>query len=409
MKVLMLSWEYPPHNVGGLGKHVTELIPALGNIGVEVHLVTPRMAGGSAEETICPVLAEPGTERYSKVYRVDPPMSDAPNFFVNATQTNRALGQFARSLWDTEGPFDLIHVHDWLAAFSGVELKHEFRVPLLATIHATEYGRGRGTVRGEVPQAINNVEWWLTYEAWRVICCSGFMANEVQTALRTPADKVDVIPNGIDTNRFDVLANEDLEDFRAGYATPDEKILFYVGRVVYEKGVHLLVQAMPTLLGRGRAVKLVVAGTGDHLNDVRQQAQMLGVAGSCYFAGFIPDATRDRLFKVADVAVFPSLYEPFGIVALEAMAAGTPVVVSEVGGLTEVVKHGETGVTVYQNDVPSLVWGIEHTLDHPDWAQQRAALAYQVVVEQFNWKAIAVKTNEVYERIVRERQRVAWA
>jgi len=166
---------------------------------------------------------------------------------------------------------------------------------------------------------------------------------------------------------------------------------------------------MPRLLGRGRAVKLVVAGTGDHLNDVRQQAQMLGVAGSCYFAGFIPDATRDRLFKVADVAVFPSLYEPFGIVALEAMAAGTPVVVSEVGGLTEVVKHGETGVTVYQNDVPSLVWGIEHTLDHPDWAQQRAALAYQVVVEQFNWKAIAVKTNEVYERIVRERQRVAWA
>ncbi|HUX86459.1 MAG TPA: glycosyltransferase family 4 protein [Chloroflexota bacterium] len=408
MKVLMLSWEYPPHNVGGLGKHVTELIPMLGKVGVEVHLVTPRVAGGPAEETICPVLDERGLAGLSKVYRVDSPSTGAPNFFVNATQTNTALEQFARSLWDTEGPFDIIHVHDWLVAFAGVALKHAYRTPLLATIHATEHGRGRGTVRGDVPQAINNVEWWLTYEAWRVVCCSGFMANEVQTALRTPADKVDVIPNGIDTTRFDVLANEDLSDFRAGFASPDEKILFYVGRVVYEKGVHLLVQAMPRLIGQGRHVKLVVAGTGDHLNDVRQQAQRLGVAGSSYFTGFIPDATRDRLFKVADVAVFPSLYEPFGIVALEAMAARTPVVVSEVGGLTEVVKHGETGVTVYQNDVSSLVWGIEHTLDHPDWAQQRAALAYQVVVEQFNWKAIAVKTNEVYERIVAERQSTVW-
>ncbi|HLH72628.1 MAG TPA: glycosyltransferase family 4 protein, partial [Chloroflexota bacterium] len=382
---------------------------ALAQIGVEVHLVTPRWAGGVTEETICPVLIDRKERCRSIVYRVDPPPAEAPNFVANASQCNLALEQFARQLWEEKGPFDLIHVHDWLVAFAGVALKHAFKAPLLATIHATEYGRGRGTVRGEVPQAINNIEWWLTYEAWRVICCSGFMAKEVETALRTPPDKVDVIPNGVDTLRFDLLAGEDLSDFRTGFAAPNEQILFYVGRVVYEKGVHLLVEAMPRLLGRGRPVKLVVAGTGDHLNTVRQLAQTLGVTNSCYFTGFIPDATRDRLFKVANVAVFPSLYEPFGIVALEAMAARTPVVVSEIGGLAEVVQHGETGITVYPNNVDSLVWGIEHTLDHPQWAKQRAAQAYQMVIEQYNWNAIATRTNAIYERIVGERAQVTWS
>ncbi len=407
MKVLMLSWEYPPHSVGGLGKHVTELIPALGRAGVEVHLITPRRAGGAASEVICPVIRPDGTTGQSVVYRVDVPAGDAGSFFVGAQRTNQPLGAFARSLIDDVGPFDLVHVHDWLVAFAGVGLKQAYKLPLLATIHATEYGRCRGFVVSELSQAINNVEWWLTYEAWRVICCSHFMANEIATALGTPPDKVDVIPNGVDTSRFDALAGEDLTDFRLDFARPDEKIVFYVGRVVYEKGVHLLVEAMPLVLAEW-PVKLVVAGTGDSLNAVRQLARDRGVAASCFFTGFIPDGVRDRLFRVADVAAFPSLYEPFGIVALEAMAARAPVVASEVGGIAEVLQHAENAITVIPGRADSLAWGILHTLENPDWAGQRAANAYRMVREEFNWDAIAEQTTETYDRIVGERQATTW-
>ncbi|MBX6770564.1 MAG: glycosyltransferase family 4 protein [Chloroflexi bacterium] len=407
MRILMLSWEYPPHVIGGLGKHVSELVPALVGQGVEVHLVTPRLHGGEARAVIGE--AAPATDGpTSTVYRVDPPANSEHDFFTRVTRTNIVLEQFARELWEKIGPFALIHAHDWLVAPAAVGLKHAYRTPLLATIHATEYGRCRGHINGEMSRAINNVEWWLSYEAWRVICCSGFMASEVQRALQAPPDKIDVIPNGVDTRRFDALDGEDLRDFRRGYAAPDEQMIFYVGRIVHEKGVHLLVEAMPRILAARPRTKLVVAGTGGYLDAVRQRAYDLGIGDRCYFTGYVPDGVRDRLFRVADVAVFPSLYEPFGIVALEAMAARTPVVVAEVGGLAEVVRHGETGITVYPDNVDSLVWGILHTLDRPDWARQRAENAYRVVIEQYNWAVIAGRTIDVYRRIVDERAHVRW-
>jgi glycosyltransferase involved in cell wall biosynthesis len=393
--------------VGGLGKHVTELIPALGRAGVEVHLVTPRRAGGAPREAIAPVTFADGSTGESVVYRVEPPASDSASFYAMAERTNESLGALVRSLWDDVGPFDLIHVHDWLVGFAGESIKHAVKAPLLATIHATEYGRCRGHIANDMSRAINLAEWRLTYESWRVICCSRFMANEVGTALGTPPNKVDVIPNGVDTRRFDVLQGEDLREFRRGFARPDEAVIFYVGRVVHEKGVHLLVEAMPGILTQ-RPAKLVVAGTGDSLNAVRQLAFDRGVGANCYFTGFIPDATRDRLFRIADVAAFPSLYEPFGIVALEAMAAKAPVVASEVGGLAEVLRHAENAITVFPNRVDSLTWGILHTLQYPDWARQRAATAYRMVREEYNWDTIARQTLGVYRQIASERKLVVW-
>jgi glycogen(starch) synthase len=395
----MLSWEYPPHNVGGLGKHVTELVPALIRAGVEVQILTPRFAGGDGEEEVSHRLG---------VHRVEPPSaSDMPDFFTNAWRTNVAIEEQGKRLLDVGG-FDLIHGHDWLVAFASVALKHAYRIPLLATIHATEYGRGRGQVVGEMPRAINNVEWWLTYEAWRVIVCSHFMAAEVGTAFHTPLDKVDVAPNGVDTTRFDALDGVDLTDFRRRYALDHEKVIFYVGRVVNEKGVHLLVEAMPRILSQRPDAKLIVAGTGGSLDWVRGRAADLGLGDKAVFTGFIPDEDRDRLFRIADVACFPSLYEPFGIVALEAMAAKVPVVAASVGGLTEVVDNHVTGLTIYPDSLDSLVWGVLHTLDNPEWAAARVRNAYQMVRDRFNWDAIARTTIQTYERIIAERKATAW-
>jgi glycogen(starch) synthase len=124
--------------------------------------------------------------------------------------------------------------------------------------------------------------------------------------------------------------------------------------------------------------------------------------------GFISDDDRDKLFKIADCAVFPSLYEPFGIVALEAMAARCPVIVSAVGGLQDVVEHNETGIVVYPNNVDSLAWGIVHTLQHPKWSAARVENAYRVVRERYNWEHIARTTAEVYRQVIAERRVVDW-
>jgi glycosyltransferase involved in cell wall biosynthesis len=397
VRVLMFSWEYPPHVVGGLGEHVANLVPALAEQGIEVHLLTPRWGGGPSEEE---------DENYS-IHRIDPP-TQAADLHTSAWQTNLVLEKHAENLWRSTGPFDLLHAHDWLVAFAPTALKRSFRTPLIATIHATERGRGRGHLTSEAQYAINNAEWWLTYEAWRVICASRYMAREVQGYFQVPADKIDVIPNGVNAAAFARWQGEDLSAFRAMYALPEEKIVLNVGRIVHEKGVGVLVEAVPLVLSGFPGAKFVIAGSGGYLDGLRQRARELGVLQEVLFTGFIPDEDRDRLYCVADCAVFPSLYEPFGIVALQAMAARTPVVVSEVGGLAEVVSHAETGITVYPNNPESLAWGIVHTLQRPDWARQRAENAYRVVVDEYNWPVITRRTVEVYQQVVAERAAANW-
>ena len=424
MRVLMFSWEYPPYVVGGLGNHVAALVPALARQGVEVHLVTPRWVAGDkiwyqgsvetvegAQEVIHNSSSASVTERTPEgayIHRVEPPVHQMGNFYADAQQTNLNLEEVAMALIQDLGGVDLLHAHDWLVAFAATSLKRLCKIPLIATIHATERGRGRGQLSGDLAHAINGTEWWLCYEAWRVITCSRYMAREVMDYFQVPADKIDVIPNGVDTAPFDALEGVDLSEFRARFALPWEKIVFHVGRIVYEKGTHLLVEAAPRVLAAVPEAKFVIAGRGPMLGDLQRRAQELGVGEKVLFAGFISDDERNRLYRVADCAVFPSLYEPFGIVALEAMAARCPVVVSSVGGLAEVVELHRTGITVYPDNVDSLTWGIVHTLQHPDWSRARAENAYRMVREVYNWDRIARLTQEVYERVVRERQQVDW-
>jgi glycogen(starch) synthase len=398
MRILMFSWEYPPYVVGGLGKHTAELLPPLGNLpGMDLHLVTPRWGGGEPLERV----------GQATVHRVDTPTVEG-DFYALAWQTNLRLEEYARRLWGEAGPFDLVHVHDWLVAFAGGAFKRNYKVPLLSTIHATERGRGRGQLGSDQSRAIHQVEWRLAFESWRVIACSEYMAGEISDYFQAPRAKIDVIPNGVETTRFDRLEGKDLTHFRSMYALPSEEIVFYVGRVVYEKGLHVLVRALSLILAQQPSVKVVVAGKGSELETLRSLARSLGVGENVLFTGFISDDDRDRLFKTADCAVFPSLYEPFGIVALEAMAAKCPVVVSEVGGLQEVVQHAETGITVYPDDPGSLAWGIVHTLQHLKWSDARAANAYRVVREEYNWERIARLTAEVYGQVVVERALTDW-
>jgi glycogen synthase len=406
MKVLMLSWEYAPHVVGGLGKHVVELVPQLLANGVEIHLVTPRLSGGEYNE---PLRMPDGSAptNGSQVYRVDSTGLEG-GFFTNTWHDNIIVGQFANQLIRREGGFDLIHNHDWLSGFAAIGLKQDFHIPLLSTIHATEMGRYHGNLWDDLQRTIHQAEWWTMYESWRVIACSRYMSWELQTYFGTPQSQIDVIPNGVNPHHFDTLRGKDLRQFRLAFAMPDQPIVYYVGRLVREKGLGVLIEAIPLVLQEWPGVRFVIAGGGWN-EGLRARAEALGVADSVVFPGRIPDQVRDELYLVSNCAVFPSLYEPFGIVALEAMAAGTPVVVSDVGGLSEVVELHETGIKVQPNDPRSLAWGILHTLQHPEWSAARVQNAARVVREQYNWHRIARMTLNTYERIVSEAKASDWA
>ena len=403
MRVIMLSWEYPPMRVGGIAAALEGLCPALAQTGVEVHVVTCGASGGAADEQQAPNL-------WIHRVNVDDFASDFVHWvhLLNAQMEARADALISE--WksaDSNAPI-LLHVHDWLGLFSGRALKVKHHLPLLSTIHATEFGRNSG-IHTPIQQYINRCEWELQWESWRVIVCSGFMRGEVEYALQTPTDKIDVIYNGVETETFDFpFEGDERTKFRARFAAPNEKIVFFIGRMVREKGAQVLIEALQRVRYQYHDAKLVIAGGGER-GHLEQLARYMGIAPHVYFAGRVSDADRDRLYRVADVAVYPSLYEPFGIVALEAMAAHVPVVVSNAGGLGEVIEHDVSGTVTYSGDADSLAWGIVRVLKNPAMAQKMAANAFARCETVFNWDLIANQTKAVYERVWTEYLSSDWA
>ncbi len=394
MKVLMLSWEYPPKSVGGLAQHVYDLTNAYPDQGVEVHLLTAGEKGAPSFEQVNGV----------KVYRVEPYQVSSPDFVTWVAQFNVALLEKAIPLLADTGGFDIVHAHDWLVAYAARAIKHAGRLPLVVTIHATEYGRNYG-LHNDVQRHISDIEWWLTYEAWKVICCSRYMEGEIKHVFQLPQDKVAIIPNGVNVANFQTRSDKASRSF---YAATDEKIVFYVGRLVKEKGVQVLLDGAPEILANYPQTKFIIAGKGPHLGALKQQAELLGIANRVYFTGYINDDVRNSLYSWSDVAVFPSLYEPFGIVALEAMAARTPVVVSDCGGISEIVRQGIDGLKVRTGNSHSLARNILTLLKKPELGEKLKENAYQRVVEEFNWQSIARQTISVYKEVLKASRTAVW-
>jgi glycogen(starch) synthase len=312
-------------------------------------------------------------------------------------QINLNLLERALTLAAAGEVFDLVHAHDWVTAYAGKALKHGLRLPLLATVHATEFGRNNG-LHNDLQRRISDVEWWLCYEAWRVICCSEYMSGELQKVFQLPLDKIRVVPNGVCPDEF--RSDPVPSGFRARYAAPDELILFHVGRLVPEKGLGVLVAAMPMILKEHPQTKLLITGRGPYEAELKEQARRLGVDNRVFFTGYIDDKTRNILYRLAEVAIFPSLYEPFGIVALEAMAAGAPVLVSETGGLGEIIVHGRNGLKMHPGNAASLAENVLWMLKHPRQVEQMRRQGLADIVEIYNWALLAGKTSRIYEEIL---------
>lgn len=384
--VLMLSWEYPPRIIGGLARVVGALSEELANIGWNVHVVTCDHPGSPEHELVGKV----------NVHRVKTQTDTTPDFLTWVNRLNFGLLQYAIPL-HRQNSFTIIHAHDWLVADSAWVLKSGYGLPIVATIHATEAGRMHG-IHNELQRYIHQVEWRLTYEAWKVIVNSEHMSSELQHSFALPGDKTVVIPNGTDPKLFDF--DFEATSFRSSFAAPHDKIVLFVGRLVVEKGVQVLLDAAPKILSACPDTKFLIVGTGYHQEELKRQASYLGIQNHVNFLGYVSDEELRKLYKIADAICIPSLYEPFGIVALEGMAAKVPVVVSDTGGLSDFVQNMVTGITTYAGDSGSLAWGLLEVLRNPVLSAQIATEAYRSIKEIYNWQAIARRTSNLYKLVM---------
>ena len=382
----MLTWEYPPRVVGGIARVVNDLSKRLIH---DITVVTYKEGNVPYYEL----------DKGVKVYRVDNFMINASNFIDWVMQLNFNMIAKASEIIQKEGEFDVIHAHDWLVAYAAKTLKHSYNIPLVSTIHATEAGRNSG-IRDSQQKYINDTEWMLTYESTEVIVNSNYMKGELQRLFGLPFEKINVVPNGVNLLLYSGIDRD--YEFRRRYAMDNEKIILFVGRLVYEKGVQHLIAAMPKILNGYHDAKLVIAGKGGMMDELKQEANALGLGDKVYFTGYINGKDVPKLYKAADVAVFPSTYEPFGIVALEAMLSERPIVVSDIGGLNEIVQHRENGMKCYAGNANSIADSILELLYNPELCANVTKKAKAKVRNEYNWNKIAQDTHFIYQKAICE-------
>lgn len=390
--VLMLSWEYPPEIMGGLARHVEDLSQTLAQQRQPVAVLTSRTGNAAPYEYNNGV----------HVYRAAPYQQAGidMDFYGWVVQLNLLFFNFAQQLISAGKPA-VLHAHDWLVGAAALELKKFWQLPLVVTIHSTEFGRNGGLFT-ELQRKIHAQEQQLVAGANQLICCSYFMAQEVSRLFSVPLSKISVLQNGVMPEK--VKARRLQGEERRKYAKDNEAIIYFVGRLVREKGVDVLIQALISVLPVFPNTKTVISGRGPMLELLKRLAEEYGIADSLLFTGFVTDEERNRLLATADITVLPSLYEPFGIVALEAMAAAAPLIVSDVGGLGEVVRHGSDGLKFPPGNHLALSAAISTLLADQSLRERLGRQGKERAVAAYSWQALAEQTKQIYKQVWEEAQ-----
>jgi glycogen synthase len=388
-RVLILSWEYPPLIEGGLARHVRKLSEGLVERGVEVHVLTRGGEESPAEDSANGVA----------IHRIREPKrpTDLGEFVAWVERMNSDMLAAGVELGDRYA-FDVVHGHDWLVANACDHLAKRFDAPLVTTIHATEHGRHQGWVDKHPQSYIHGVERWIANRSERVIACSHYMREQIADIFGVEEENVSVIPNGIDPEDLPVPDEREAQRLRGEFAAPDEKLVLLIGRLVYEKGFQLALEAMPQVIERVPKTRFLVAGSGTHEAQLHHQAEELGLMDHGTFLGWIGDDVLHSLYRIADLTVVPSIYEPFGLVALEAMASGCPCIVADTGGLREVVPHEEAGLRFRSRD-PEALADVAVRVLADDALGQRLVADGLEHIRRFDWGDVAERTVALYEEL----------
>jgi len=382
MKILHLTWEYPPRIVGGLARHVYYLSKELAKLGNEVYVITLEFPNVFLDEY----------KDNLRIHRVKVELASY-DFLTWCYAFNHF---FEKKIATVISDIDVIHAHDWLVAISAINAKYFLKKPLIATIHSLEIGRV-GSLSNPLSIVIDNIEWWLTYEAKFVITTSNFMKNQLIEHFRLPPDKIFVISNGIDEDEFKLEINKEEIKSSLGFSK-ENKLIGFVGRITEQKGVRYFIQAIPHILNYHKDARFIIIGDGWQIDEMKDLAKKLNVEWATKFRGYVRDEELKKILKSLDVIVIPSIYEPFGIIALEAMVSGVPIVASNVGGLAEVIEDGIDGLKVPPKDPLAIARAVNKYLEDEVF---RNKIIYNARNKSklFSWSKIAEKTLEVYYKL----------
>ncbi|KAB2338522.1 glycosyltransferase [Cytobacillus depressus] len=385
-KILLLSWEYPPHIVGGLSRHVHGLAESLTFFGYEVHVITAETDQHLHDESIQGLY----------IHRVTPLNEHDHHFISWIGGLNIAMIHKALEL-NTISSFCLIHAHDWLVGACGIVLQDVLQVPLIATIHATEYGRSNG-IHTELQKFIHLKEQQLIHFAETVIVCSEYMKNELyQAFVIQNGKKIAIIPNGV----HKLKPANSYNNLLSGMPLQVKKrFIFSIGRIVKEKGFDILIHAAHKMRSQFPDIYFIIAGNGPLLTDYKRMVKELALQDRVFFIGFVNDEQRMALLSKCELAVFPSRYEPFGIVALEAMQAGKPTIVANTGGLKGIVQHMQSGMFMSAGSSESFIEQASFLLKNKYASEQMGRAGKERVESLFGWDRIAEETKKIYEETI---------
>ncbi len=415
MKLAVFVYEYPPKIVGGLGTYAAE--------------ITRKFVLNDHDVTVLTMNDDEGSMPIREIWRgieVHRPLhldiSDSLpdviaedirkwgrglHFFGKLMVYNYfSAGKLINDLMKKEGmKYDVVVAHDWLSAMGGITVKRETGLPFAFHVHSTEKGRTMGTGSG----VVSNIELRAGKMADMIVTVSYAMKDEL-VGLGFPKEKIQVSYNGVDPKKYNPenVSKEDLHRIRAKYGVMDDEfMILFLGRLVGVKGVDRLILAMPHILAKIPKAKLVIVGVGDlqeYLTNLTRMTKMDAYIKFCF--DFIPEEERIMHYAACDLAVFPSFYEPFGIVALEAMSMEKPVVVGAAGvsGMREIViccGPEQCGYHIDPNNPSDIAWGVVNALASPEWRKTLGKNGRKRVLAEFTWNKIAEKTVQLYETIAK--------
>ncbi len=413
MKIAFFVWEYPPALVGGLGTYAQYITREFVKKGHEVTVFTLNPGDLATRERMDgievhrPLLID--TSSVLSTFVANDLLKWGSNlkffsdiFTYNLLSTSKMLNFLMRK----EGrEFDLVSVHDWLSVMSGIWAKEAGR-KVVFHVHSTEWGRSGGN-GSQVVQHLENTG---AQFANRIITVSYAMKEDL-TRHGWPEEKISVVWNGVDPEKYNPakVPKERVEELRARYGIKDdERMILFIGRLTWVKGVRNLIQAMPLVMREHPNVKLVILGRGELQHDIIELVERLGIKDRViYRFEFVPEDERIAHYAACDLCVFPSIYEPFGIVSLEAMAMEKPLVVGArgvVGFREQVIPSGpeRSGVHVNGEDPADIAWGINVILEDYERARKWGRNGRQRVLRYFTWDKVADATLKIYEEVIRE-------